>query len=249
MRMKLLTIIFLKIFIRNRRAIFFVILLPVGIFLAATFLGLEGIVRFQKQIRYNDFLLTGVIAFAMMQTGIYTATYTFIDYHKSQVLKRLSVTPLSAGKLLTAQVVARFFVAVLQAVALLLIGVLAFHTKLNPALILLPVALFIGNTLFLNIGFLLSSFTRDYEQAAPYTTVIGMVSMFLGDVFFPIENLPGYLARVAEFLPMAPLVSLLRFSILGAVPEHYTRDMVLLLVWFVGLSLLAKRVFAKKAYR
>lgn len=247
--MNLLIITFLKIFFRNKRAIFFVILLPVGIYLAGAFLGLEGIVQFQKQIRYEDFLLTGVIAFALMQTGVYTASYTFIDYHKSHILKRLSVTPLSAGRLLAAQVAARFMLALLQTAVLLGIGTALFGLRPSGLILLLPLVVFVGSTLFLNVGFLIASAARDYEQAAPYTTVIGMVSMFLGDAFFPIANLPAYLARAAEFLPLAPLVALLRMTILGVIPEHYARDLVLVLVWFIGLSFLAQTVFKKKAYK
>lgn len=249
MCMKILIITFLKIFFRNRRAIFFAVLLPVGIFLASAFLGLEGVVRFNRSMSYEDFLLTGVIAFGMMQTGIYTVTYTFIDYQKSQILKRLCITPFSAGRFLASQIAARFVLALLQVAVLLGIGAALFGLRPSGLIVFLPLVVFIGSTLFLNVGFMIASLARDYEQAAPYTTIIGMVSMFLGDAFFPIANLPGYLARAAEFLPLAPLVSLLRMTILGVVPEHYARDMVLVLVWFVGLSVLAQTVFAKKAYK
>lgn len=244
-----LTTAFLKIFFRNKRAIFFVILLPVGIFLASAFLGLEGIVRFNKPLSYEDFLLTGVIAFAMMQTGIYTVTYTFIDYQRGQVFKRLSVTPLPAGKFLFSQILARLLIAFIQAGVLLAIAIIQFGTKISPTLFLLPLMILVGSTIFLNLGFLLSSFTKDYEQAAPYTTVIGTGLMFLGDAFFPIENLPPALAKAAEYLPLEPLAGLMRYSILGLDSGKIAQQSVVLLAWLAASYLLATAAFSKKAYK
>lgn len=247
--MKQLTLAFLKIFFRNRQAMFFVFFLPVGLFLAASFLGLQGIVKFQKPISYHNFLLTGIIAFALAQTGIYTVAYNMIDYHKSQILKRLAVTPLTAGKFLAAQTLARFIIALVQIGILILVGAGVFHTAVRPGIVFLPLVIFIGNALFLNIGFLIAAFARDYEHAAPFTTMIGMVAMFLGDVFFPLENLPYHLARAGEFLPVAPLVSLTRSAMLGLSNERILQDMVVLILWLLVLSILAKIGFAKKAYR
>lgn len=247
--MKQLTIAFLKIFFRNRQAMFFVFFLPLGLFLAASFLGIEGIVKFQKPISYHDFLLTGIVVFALAQTGIYTAAYNFIDYHRSQILKRLAVTPLQAGKFLGAQILARFIIALVQIGILILVGAAVFHTAVRPGIIFLPLVVFLGNALFLNVGFLVASFARDYEHAAPFTTIIGMVSMFLGDVFFPLENLSYHLTKVGEFLPVAPLVSLTRYAMLGLSGERILQDMVVLILWLVVLSVAAKIAFEKRAYK
>lgn len=244
-----LTSTFLKIFFRNYRAMFFVLLLPLGIFLATAFLGLEGVVQFHKTISYNDFLLTGIIAFALVQTGIYTVTYNFIDYQKGQIFKRISVTPVSARHILLAQVIARFLLAFIQVAVLLAIGVVWFGMVIKPAIVFLPFILFFGSTIFLDIGFLIAAVSKDYEQAAPFTTATGMALMFLGDVFFPVENLPHYLAVTAEYLPLKPLVSAMRYAVLGARSPDFMMEIIVLLFWFTVLSFAARAVFSRRAYR
>lgn len=128
--MKELTWAFLKIFFRNPRAIFFIVFLPAGIFSVLAVLNLEAIVRFSANMPYRDFLLSGMIAMALMQSGIYTTAYSLIEYHKTKVLKRLVVTPLSPKKFLLSQVFSRFVLAVLQVLLLILLGVFIFQTSL-----------------------------------------------------------------------------------------------------------------------
>lgn len=246
--MRLLIWSFLKIFFRNPRAIFFVIFLPAGIFIILAFLGLEEILRFNLPVSYTNFLLSGIIAMALMQTGVYTIAYTLIDYRRTKIFERLAVTPLSASQFLLAQVLARFVVAILQVAVLLILGAALFHTTTR-GLVFLPFLIFLGSTLFLNFGFLIAAAARDYEEAAPYTTLISLPLIFLGDVFFPVQNLPQSLASLAAFLPLKPLASLLRHFLLGINSENLGGDILVLLVWLLVLTLISRVIFAKKVYR
>lgn len=240
--------IFLKIFFRNPRAWFFVIFLPSGLFAIAAVLSLESIIRTDLPVSYEDFLLIGIMSMSLMQTGLYTVGYIFIDYRKSQILKQLSITPLSGGKFIFAQIVSRFLIAGLQVAVLLAIGSVAFGVRLEN-LPILPFFILIGNTLFLNLGIIIAAVSKSYEEAAPYTTLIGLPLVFLGDIFFPVQNLPASLVAVANYLPLKPLSALLRHFSLG-LPDPYLRaDVFILLMWFLVLSLLARYLFYKKIYR
>lgn len=246
--MKHLTLTFLKIFFRNPRAIFFVIFLPAGIFAILGFLGLEEVIRFEAEVTYAEFLLPGIMAMALMQTGIYTVAYTLIDYRRTQVLKRLSFTPLSPVHFLWAQIISRFVIALLQAAALIVIGIAVFGTKLQ-GLWFLPILIFFGSALFLNFGFIITALAKDYEEAAPYTTIIGLPLVFLGDVFFSVDNLPKSLSSLADYLPLKPLSSLLRYDLLSLDSPLLGQDILVLILWLVILSLVASYVFAKKVYK
>ena len=247
--MRQLIISFLKIFIRNRRAMFFTIILPTGVLLAAAFLGLEQIVRIGLPVSYNAFILPGVIAFAMMNTGVYTAAYIIIDYRRGQILKRLAVTPLSARQFIIAQTISRFIVALIQTAVLLALGFWLFHLSFTLNILALPLIVFAGSTIFLNFGFLIASMARDYEEAAPYTSTTGLVLVFLGDVFFPTENLPGGIATVANFLPLKPLSATLRHSLFGAGFPNPPTDLLILLGWLVILYPITFLVFARRIYK
>ena len=247
--MNKLVLIFLKMFFRNRRAIFFVLLLPAGIFLILTFMRVEQILQFDIGLQYTDFLLAGIMAYAIMQMGIYTVSYSLIDYKKQMVLKRLAVTPLSAPKFLQAHSLARFVVAIVQVAVLLGIGMLATGVRPSGNILLLPLVILLGSVVFLNFGYVIAAFARDYEEAAPYTTIVGLGLGFLGDVFFPLANLPAALQNIGEVLPMAALSGAMRYSLFGVQGQQFMFNLIVLAVWFAIGTAAANAVFAKHAYK
>ncbi len=244
-----LVLMFLKIFFRNRRAIFFVLLMPVGIFLILSFMRVQQIIQFDASLPYTDFLLAGIMAYAIMNMGIYTVAYSFIDYKKQIVLKRLSVTTLKASEFLRAHTLARFVVAMVQVAALLGVGVLVFGSRPSGPVIFLPLVILMGCGVFLNFGYVIASLARDYEEAAPYTAVVGMGLAFLGDVFFPVANLPEFLQKAADVLPMAALAGAMRYSLFGIQAEALTYNLLVLAGWLVFGTVAASAIFAKKSYK
>ena len=213
--MKQLIAAFLKIFFRNRRAIFFVIVLPALIYVILAFLRVEQVLQFDIGLSYTDFLLPGIIAYAIMNMGVYTVTYSLIDYKRQLILKRLSVTPLASKSFLLAHSLARFVVAMIQTAVLLAIGVGIFSAQIKIAVFLLPFVILLGCLVFLNFGYIISALAREYEEAAPYTSIIGLTLGFFGDVFFPVANLPKFLQDIAAILPMKPFTALMRYSLLA----------------------------------
>lgn len=248
--MKKLVLTFLKIFFRNPRAIFFVIFLPVGIFCVLALLNLETIVRFSAGMIYKDFLLSGMIAVALMQSGIYTIAYSLIDYQRTKVLKRLSLTPLSPERFLVGQVISRFIIAAFQVLLLVLLGFFVFRTTLKvQGLILLPLVVFLGSTIFLNLGVIIAAIARNYEEAAPYTTFLGLCLTFFGDVFFPSGQLPTPLPQVASFLPLKPLSDTLRATLIEGNYSNLRWQFVAILVWFATLQIVAGILFRERLYK
>ena len=247
--MTALTTVFLKIFFRNRRAMFFVIFLPAALFLILALLRFEQVFRLNVGQNYTDFLLPGIVAFAVMQMGIYTVAYSLIDFHKQMVLKRLAVTPLTSGQFLLSQSLARFIIALIQTSLLLLLALTIFQTGFSWQIVFTPLIILVCTIIFLNFGSIIASIARDYEEAAPYTAVVGLSMSFLGDVFFPLANLPQWLQNFATALPMKPFVGLLRYSFFGMGKGQLLPNLLILLCWLVASTLGAKTIFAKKAYR
>ncbi len=247
--MRQLTLAFLKIFFRNPRAMFFVIFLPAVILVGAMILGPERIFQFKSTLRYADFFLAGIMAYAIMQSCVYSVAYNLVDFRRNQILKRLSVTPLLGRQFIAAQSIARFIIGVLQAAVLLIIGFLVFQTKLATSMFWLPLIILTGTAVFLGVAFLIASLAKDYEEAAPYTSAIGLILLFLGDVFFPVGNLPQNLQAVAQVLPMEPFSALIRYALFGTVEANFTNNIWTLAIWLILLLVAAILIFEKKIYR
>lgn|SRR3989344_7286934 len=239
---------FLKIFSRNLRALFFILVLPLVMYVGISYLGIGNIIRLGTSSVYQEYLLSGIVAMSLMQLGIFSTGYALIDFRRSGILKRIAVSPLSAASFLVAHGLARTVLALAQTGLLLFCGFIFFGLTYGWLVILVPLLVAAGLVLFLNLGYLIASLAKDYEDAAPATTAINLLLIFLGDVFFPSAALPRPLAILADILPMKAFSNLFRLALSGT--GHVLVWQVLVLAaWLVITSIVSFWIFAKKAYR
>jgi len=193
---------------------------------------------------YTDFLIPGIIALSVMQTGLFTVLYTFVHLRQRGILRRLKATPLRATDFLAAQVGTRLILAAAQTLVLVLIALLIFriHIYGNVGWILGVAVL--GAAVFLALGFAISGSTGSVESAAPIANAIGLPMIVLSGVFFSRGGMPGWLHGITDFLPLTYLVDALRhLSYDGWGLLDIRTDLLGLAAWLVVSGALAVRLF------
>lgn len=232
----------LKILYRNRGGIFWTILMPAFIFTALAVLPVG-----QSEtggIRYSNFLLPGILAMAIMQSGIYGLAYWMVDLKSRGVIKRFLVTPLKDWQLILAVISSRTLVIFVQVVVLTIIGVVFFHSTFAGNILSIILLTVLGAGIFLLFGLLISNFASSYESAAPITTAIGLPLTFLGNIFFPIESLPTALKLFAKALPITYLADGMRQAYLFAFDfNKIGKDILILSIWLAVMLVLTFSVF------
>lgn len=191
-----------------------------------------------------DFLLPGVIAFSVMQLGIFSVSFAFVSYKKTGALRRLQVTPTHPFNFIIGQSVARLIIGVAQVVILLYAGILAFHVHMlgNVGSFILIETL--GVLIFLMFGFGIAGWARDEDQAAPVSQLITFPMIFLSGVFFPITGLPDWLQKIVQYLPLTYLVDGgRRIANEGATLWAVRGDLLGLIVWGAIALIITVRVF------
>lgn len=68
----------------------------------------------------------------------------------------------------------------------------------------------LGLLLGVVLGAVTASFTRSVESAQVTTLPVVFLSMIFSGMFVPLEVLPDRVASVCEFLPLTPVITLLR---------------------------------------
>ena len=223
-----------KILYRNWRALFFNIILPVGIYVA---IGLLRIRRFGGiRIDYSTYLLPGIIAMTIMQTGIYSLAYWLIDLRERGVIRRFRVTPLSTWQLIVSVVCSRLVLMLVQVSVLVFIGTHYFGAVARGNYLNIGAMSLLGGIVMLNVGFLVSNFARNYEEAAPITTAVNLTFTLLGNIFVPSAVFPTVLQKISAYLPITYLADGLRQNFdstkLTGASEH---DALWLIAWMVAL--------------
>ena len=165
-------------------------------------------------IKYIDFFVPGILAMALMNSGVIGLSTAFTTYREKGILRRIKVTPFSLTSFILARIVTTLVVAVLQAVVLIAMGRLIYglHMRGNPLVILL--AILIGAFCFLSIGFALAGISPNTETAASYANLITFPMLFLSGTFFAVDTLPGWLQGLTRVLPLRYLVDALREPIM-----------------------------------
>jgi ABC-2 type transport system permease protein len=159
---------------------------------------------------YYDFLLPGLVALGVMNFSIIGMGVAIARFREQRILRRIQATPLRPGKFLTAQVMARLVLSLIQAGLILAIGTVMFGAHVYGNVLWLLVLAAVGNLIFLNIGLAIAGRASSPDAAQGRGQTITIPMMFLSGVFFSTGGLPKVLRTVVGLLPLTPLLKAMR---------------------------------------
>jgi ABC-2 type transport system permease protein len=215
-----LTLVELKLFLRDPMAAFFALAFPP---LLVVILGSVPAFREPSKdlggLRVIDLYVPIVMALALAMPAL-NGLPTYLATHRERgVLRRLATTPVGAGRMVVAQMALDVAVLVVIGVAVLAIGAAAFGTHMprNPAgfaigFVLAAAAMF-------GLGMLVAALASSGRMA----TAIGMILFyplnFFAGLWLPREAMPAVLRHIGDFTPLGAGVQSLQDSMTGAWPH------------------------------
>lgn len=197
-----------------------------------------------RNLSYIDFLVPGVIAMSIMQTGLFSVAFSFVAYKQQGILRRLMATPMRVPDFLLSRIVTYLVMAVVQMAILIGLGLLLYKLHFVGNVGYLIIVGFVGAAIFMAVGFTISGFARDEGAVAAIANLISFPMMFLSGVFFSLSNEPNWLQPITRLLPLTFLADALRsISLNGADLWTVRSDLLGLAVWLVVTLTLAMRLF------
>lgn len=163
-----------------------------------------------KSLTYFDFVLMGMIGLALMNSSIQGIAINMARYREEKILKRITTTPLKSWKFVFAEVLSRLVLNALQISLVLIIGIYGFNAHIPGSIAMVASISLLGGILFQSIGFAVSSIAKTVDAAQGMSVAISIPMMFLAGVFFPIDQLPKWLFGIVQYLPLAPLLKMIR---------------------------------------
>jgi len=197
---------------------------------------------------YKGFLVPGIVALSIMQSGILGVVFTLISYKTQGVLKRLQATPIDPSHFLIGQMISRLLIIVIQTFVLFIIGTLILNIDIALGSIFAWINIIIfsvlGSILFLFIGLAISGASPNEDYAAPIANLITFPMMFLSGVFFDTDIFPNWLSVITNNLPLSPLVNSLRESALyGTNTLELLPELTIIIVWIVAAFIIGIKTF------
>lgn len=198
-----------------------------------------------RGLRYLDFVLPGILAFALMQISIAGSAYNVVEYRRKGILKRLFVTPLRPADFILSISLARMAFAMLQLTGVVLFAIFLLDINVAGSVIDLLITVALGMLIFLCIGFSLGSIAETQQAIGAMGSFVTFPQIFLSGVFFPIERMPEPVQPIAHLLPLSPIASAMReITANGASLFELGADLFGMLAWLAIAFLIASRLFS-----
>ena len=229
-------------------------LLPISepiVYLVAFGFGLSplvGEISYQgEEVSYLQFIAPGMMAIGILFQSFFEGGFgCFIRLSFQKTWHGLLTAPLTFTEVFLGD---WLWAATKGTIAGMMTGVVAVVWGLYSAgdlLLSLPIII-LGSLLFAAAGLVTAGSVRTVDQINVPLFLIIIPMFTLCGTYFPRETLPPALRNVAEVLPLASLVDLLRWPIV--LPDKWLLSFAWLLLWMVVFVVLAWRQIHPKLFR
>jgi lipooligosaccharide transport system permease protein len=200
-------------------------------------------------VPYILFLASGSICMSAMNAASFEALYSaFSRMHVQKTWDGIMNAPVGLDDIVLAEMLWAGFKAIFTTTAILFV-MLALSISHSPKLIVAWFVLVGAGVTFSCIALIFNAMAKGYDFFTYYFTLFMTPMMFLSGVFFPLEQLPDVVRAVANWLPLANAVALVRPLFMDEWPANWVQHALVLaaytvIAFWIALALTRKR-FAK----
>jgi lipooligosaccharide transport system permease protein len=181
-----------------------------ALYLVALGFGLGAFVKEINGVPYINFIAPGIIASSSMFAAIYECTYgTYVRMTFQKTFDAILATPVNLDDLVAGELMWGATKSMLYG-TIIMIVISLFGLVDSPSLMLAIPVLFLSGLIFAEISVIVAATVPGIDTFNYFYTLL-MTPMFLfSGIFFPLDNLPPVVAKIAFFTPLFHLVNICR---------------------------------------
>lgn len=217
------------------------------IILVAFGYGLGSLLDRVEGVPYIVFLAAGSMCMSTMMAASFESLYSaFSRMHVQRTWESLMNAPLELDDIVIAEWAWAGAKAVLSGVTIVIV-IWVLDISRAPTLPLAIGVVALTGLCFSAIGLCVNALARGYDFFTFYFTLAITPLTFISGVYFPMEQLPHWLAAIARALPLAAAVELSRPLVLGSLPSEPLAPLVTLLA-YTAAALYIAMVLTRRRY-
>jgi ABC-2 type transport system permease protein len=226
---------------RSPRFLIFTVGFPVLLFLL--YVGI-----FAKEPDEKATLMVSMTAFGAMAAALFTGTRVALE-RQSGWQRQLRLTPLSGGGYLIAKAATGMTLALAPAILVPLVGAFGEGVSLDTSgWVRATLGVWLAAIPFALIGLLIGQIgTADSTQ--PITQLVMLPMALVGGIFIPVQAMPQWLLGIAHVLPSYWMGEIGRGAANLGASSSLGKDVLVLAVWTVVLSVAVVRRYRKDSAR
>jgi ABC-2 type transport system permease protein len=199
---------------------------------------------------YFDFIAPGIMAMTVMMSVMTGLPVAISQEKEIGTMDGMMVAPVNRLSILLGKTMAQTARGLIQGAIILALAIGIFGVTIQGNILLVIALLLLGVFSFVGLGIVVTSFTKDQETAQMLMMTLMFPMMFLGGVFFPIQQMPWYMQDIAKFLPLTYASDALRkVMVLGAGIPQITTELAVLIGFGVVMIAIALPVFKRMMTR
>jgi lipooligosaccharide transport system permease protein len=196
---------------------------------------------------YVAFIGTGMVCQSAMFTASFEGMYSaFSRMHVQRTWEGIINAPVSLDDVMLAEWLWTGTKALMSTTAILLVIMALGYGHTWLALWVLPLGFLVGLT-FGAAGLVMNALAPNYDFFTYFFTLVLTPMLLLSGVYFPVDQMPAWIAAIAQFLPLKHAIDLARPLMLGRVPADVLLHVAVLLfyaalAYYVALVLTRRRL-------
>lgn len=162
---------------------------------------------------YDVFFVPGILAYGVIATTYVNMAISTAILRDDGVLKRMQGTPLPRWAYIAARIGSTVVIVAMMTVLVLGLGAIAYGVKVRTSTLPgLVVTLLLGTAAFTTLGIGITRFIKTADAAPVIVNLTVLPLTFISQVWFPTNQLPGWLNTIAKIFPIRPLADGLQYA-------------------------------------
>jgi lipooligosaccharide transport system permease protein len=196
---------------------------------------------------YIAFIGTGMVCQSAMFTASFEGMYSaFSRMHVQRTWEGIINAPISLDDVMLAEWLWTGSKALMSTTAILLVIMALGYGHTWLAIWVLPLGFLVGLT-FGAAGLVMNALAPNYDFFTYFFTLVLTPMLLLSGVYFPVDQMPPWIAAAAQFLPLKHAIDLARPLMLGRIPDQVLLHVAVLLfyaalAYYVALVLTRRRL-------
>lgn len=238
----------LLLYTRDFSGFFFTFVLPsLMLLLYGSVYGNDPTPYFQGQ-GAMDVSVPAYSAMIISVTGLMALPLTFSTCKERKIYKRFDATPLGKGRVICAQTLVNFYMAILGFFLLLFVGKAVYNIRIPGHWTAIAGALLLSISAIFSLGFLFAALAPNIKITNLLCYVSYFVMIFLSGSTVPKELFPEALKTAAQILPLTHVVHILQGTFRGAPLREYQTSVLLLALVFLFCTAAGSFLFRRKSW-
>jgi lipooligosaccharide transport system permease protein len=209
--------------------------------------GLGSMIGDVGGMKYIAFIGTGMVCQSAMFTASFEGMYSaFSRMHVQRTWEGIINAPIALDDVVLAEWIWCASKAVLSTIAILAVIMALGYGHTSLALWILPLGFLVG-LVFGAFGLVMNALAPGYDFFTYFFTLVLTPMLLFSGVYFPVDQMPAWLAGAANLLPLKHAIDLARPLMMGNVPGNVALHVLVLLLYafvtyYVALVLTRRRL-------